>query len=333
MNNSKVRIPKDIAPDIFALAAQSYTQANQDYSLEELMQAGEEVQIPPELIIQAVEQIRAKQAQIRERQRKLKLIFISGSTGAAVALLGVWAYNAITSHLIQARRSPEHYSHFAHRWNDERQDIFADDFPPSMSGEGQDMFEEDHFRHRMYHSPYRITLPGEVQQYLFNPAGNVDGLLLKNGLQVKFPPYMGDSVMATVSPGTQVSILGTPGVPTRFGQEVRATSITNSQTGQILVEQGGATPPPPPSVGSYNTLSVEGSAQHWLVGHRGHINGVILSNGAIIKFPPHVGNQLMSIANVGDKVQAKGFGTRNHSGETIQATTLSVNGQSVLFGS
>jgi len=313
MNNSKVRIPKDIAPDVFALAAQSYTLENQDYSLEELMQAGEEVQIPPELILRAVQQIRAKQAQARERQRKLKLIFISGSTGAAIALFGVWAYNAITSHFIQTRRSPENHFLSARLWNAERQDIF----------------EEDYFRPRMHHSVYRTTLTGEVQQYLFNPEGNMDGLLLKNGLQVKFPPYMGDSVMATVSPGTQVSILGNPGFPTRFGQEVRATSITNSQTGQILVEQDAAIPPQPPSVSSYNTLSVEGTAQHWLVGHRGQINGVILSNGAIVKFPPHVGDQLISIANVGDKVQAKGFGTRNHSGQTIQATTLSVNGQSV----
>ena len=74
---------------------------------------------------------------------------------------------------------------------------------------------------------------------------------------------------------------------------------------------------------------VEGTAQHWLVGHRGEINGVIVSNGTIVKFPPTVGNQLVNTANVGDKIQAQGFGTRDRYGQILQATALSINGQPV----
>jgi hypothetical protein len=334
MKNSKIRIPRDIAPDIFKLAAQSYAQEHQDYSLEELMQAGAEAQIPPELIQQAVQQIRVNQIQARERQKKLKLIFISGTTGAAIALFGVWAYASITHHFVNARRSREHRFPFAHRlWNPEHRDIYEDHFRPwiSPNGENQDMFSPDNFRPRMHHGTYNTTVTGEVQQYLLNPEGKVDGLLLKNGLQIKFPPDMGDSVMAIVSPGTQVSIFGTPGVSTRFGQELIARSITNSQTGRIVVEQGPTIPMQMSSVANYSTLSVEGTAQHWLVGHQGDIIGVILSNGAIVNFPPHIGHQLIDIANVGDKVQAKGFGTRNSSGQTLQATTLSINGQAIVL--
>ena len=329
MNNSEDRIPKEIAADVFALAAQLYAQENQNYSLEELIQAGAEVQIPPELIQQALVQIRAKQNQARERQRKLKLILISGSTGAAIALFAVWAISIFN------RGFDYHPDYTIHQFKDK-----SSNFTPSarsrrnnlqgadsMSANPQDTPQQAQPLPWNHPKPDETISTGEVQQYLLNPEGKVDGLLLNNGLQVKFP-HMGDSLVDLVKPGIMVNISGNLGAFTRFGQEVKAKSITNTQTGQTLVEQPPAIPPQPPS-SNYSTFSVEGTAQHWLVGHRGEINGVIVSDGAIIKFPPHVGNQLVSTANVGDKIQAQGFGTRNSYGQIIQATTLIVNGQPV----
>jgi hypothetical protein len=313
MNNSKVRISKDIAADVFALAAESYTKESQDYSLEELIQAGEEVEIPPEFIVRAVQQIKAKQIQARERQQKLKLILISGSVGAALMLLGVLVCNMIAGQFTHARLSPEHRFHAAR----------------FSRGEDPNRFPPHHSRHHRHHRQHITNVTAEVQQYLFNPEGQADGLLLKNGLQVKFPPFMGDSLMATVSPGTEITISGTSGFPTRFGQQIRARSITNPQTGQTLMPQTSPILPQPPNSGNYGNVSVEGTAQHWLVGQRGDINGVVLSNGAVVRFPRYASHQLDSIANVGDKVQAEGFGTRNDSGQTVEATTLIINGQSV----
>ncbi|MEH2367357.1 hypothetical protein [Nostoc sp.] len=306
MNNSKVRIPKEIAPDVFALAAQLYAQENQDYSLEEIMQAGAEVQIPPEMIQQAIQQIQAKQIRERDRQRKLKLILTSGGIGAAIALFGFWTYNTFASNATPSGRSLEANLPSPNLPNANRLEI-PPELPPTTG----------------------TTFTGEVKQYLLNPEGKVDGLLLNNGLQVKFPPHMADSLVGIITPNTKVSIFGNPGFSTRFGQEVRAKKITNSQTGQTLVEQPPTTAPQPPNLNNYSTLSTEGTAQNWLVGHRGEINGVIISNGTIVKFPPHVSEQLASMANIGNTIQAKGFGTRNRYGQILEATALSVNGQSV----
>ena len=41
---------------------------------------------------------------------------------------------------------------------------------------------------------------GTVGQYLLNPHGEVDGLLLSDGTQVHFPPHMGDELVAAVKP-------------------------------------------------------------------------------------------------------------------------------------
>jgi len=62
-------------------------------------------------------------------------------------------------------------------------------------------------------------------------------------------------------------------------------AITNSQTNQTLVKQPPTVPPQPPLQGNYSNLSVEGTAQQWLVGRRGEINGVILSSGAKSEVP------------------------------------------------
>ena len=315
MKDSDPRISKQIVPDVFAIASHLHAQKNQDYSLAELTQAGAEAQIPPELIQQALQQIEQAQIQTRERQQKLKVILISGSAGAALALGGLWAYNTLASNFTQVKRSPEN--------NLARADSsYVNGVGVSIPAQLQPPEPPD---------AYGATFTGEVKQYLLNPEGKVDGLLLSNGLQVKFPPHMGDSLVTLVAPGARVNVSGTAGISTSFGQEVKAYSITNPQTGRILVEQPPAYPPQPRVLGSYSTLSVEGTAQQWLVGHRGEIKGVILSSGTQVKFPRHVGNQLISMAKVGDKIQAQGFGTHNSYGQILQATALTVDGQPVRF--
>ena len=309
MNKSEPRISQEIAPDVFALAAELYAKENQYYSLSELMQAGAEVQIPPELIQQALQQLKAKQIQDSERKKRRHLMLTSGIGGAALAVCGFGVYNALASNFTLAKSHPE-----AKLENAQIQPNRPIAFPSQPHPKADE-----------------TTFTGQVQQYLLNPEGKVDGVLLSNGLQVKFGPHLGDSLVAMIAPGAGVSITGTPGISTRFGQEVKAKSITNSQTNQTLVKQPPAVPPQPPLQGNYSNLSVEGTAQQWLVGHRGEINGVILSSGAQVKFPPHVGMQLLSLAQRGDRVQAEGFGTSNSYGQVLQATGLTVNEQPVSF--
>ena len=49
---------------------------------------------------------------------------------------------------------------------------------------------------------------GTVRQYLMNPHGEVDGLLLNDGTQINFPPHMADELVGAVKPGQQVGIQG-----------------------------------------------------------------------------------------------------------------------------
>jgi hypothetical protein len=181
--------------------------------------------------------------------------------------------------------------------------------------------------------PPASTLPdnnssftGNVESYLLNREGLVDGLLLDEGIQAKFPPHLSDRLVEIAPIGSQVSLQGTPGMPTNFGQAVKAESITNVETGEKIVEQ------PPlekkqPDGDRESNMTAEGNVEHWLVGHRGEINGMILSSGTQIKFPPHVGERLAAMAQDDREIEAEGFGVENDYGKLIEASSLRVDGQ------
>lgn len=179
--------------------------------------------------------------------------------------------------------------------------------------------------------PSRTSYGGRIESYLLNPQGQVNGFILRNGLQVRFPPNNANNLAAAVKPGDSVTVTGTPGFPSNFGQEVRATSVTNISTQRTVVNQPPTYPPAPPAYGNSSPLSVAGTVRHWLVGHRGEIKGAILSSGTQVTFPPSVGSQLFNQARTGARVQAQGFGTSNNYGRILRANSLTVDGRAIAI--
>jgi len=307
MNNSDSRSQEN-APD-FAFACQLYLQ-NPGYSLAELKQAGAEAQIPPELIEQALQQIQQARIQARERQQKLKLILISGITGAGLALGSLWAYNRVVSNPTYVGLGDSNN---------------ANGISTPVPTPAQPLVPPNSVAQPY---TYGTGFSGKVERYLLNPEGLVYGLILSNNLQVTFPPYTANSLVTTIKLGDSITVVGDPGIPNNFAQEIHAFSITNIRTKHTIVAQPSPDPLPPPR-NNYSNLSVEGTVQNWLVGHRGEIRGIILSSGAQVRFPPHVGDQLFNIARGGDSIHAQGFGTSTSFGQVLAATFLTVNGQPV----
>src|SRR5207244_9589813 len=73
---------------------------------------------------------------------------------------------------------------------------------------------------------------GTVSQYLMNPNGEVDGLLLSDNTQVKFPPHMSADLTAAVSSSNPVSAQGVRENAVHF----RAFTISNTTTGASVNE-------------------------------------------------------------------------------------------------
>ncbi|AFY81782.1 LemA family protein [Oscillatoria acuminata] len=102
MKDSNFQIPEDMAQEVLELASRYYSGSQNSYSLAELQQAGSDVQIPPEFVEKAIQEVREKrriEAQeeqaAQERQNTIKKV--ATGVAVAVALWGIFTYNSLSS--------------------------------------------------------------------------------------------------------------------------------------------------------------------------------------------------------------------------------------------
>ena len=89
------RIPEDIASQVLTLASQYYAEEVQSYSITNIVEAGAEVHIPPELIQQAIQEIQARQK--RSKQQRQLLFKVGAGMLTAIALWSGWTYNSLSN--------------------------------------------------------------------------------------------------------------------------------------------------------------------------------------------------------------------------------------------
>ena len=169
------------------------------------------------------------------------------------------------------------------------------------------------------------VVQGTLERFIVNPQGEVDGLVLTDGTQVRFPPHMSAELVSAVGPGEPVSVEGFR----EYQGAVKAFVVTNTQTNQSVVEHEPTTQPLPPHLRNVglSELSVAGRIQYLMYGARGELNGVMLDNGSIVRFPPDVGYQFANQLQVGQPITALGYGTQNQYGLALEATAIGATGQ------
>lgn len=167
-------------------------------------------------------------------------------------------------------------------------------------------------------SPQLETIQGKVAQYSLTPRGDVDGLILDNGTEVHFPPPLSTQLVFIVKPGDSVTVHG---LQAMAGPMVRARSITNTASGQTVsvpASRGFRPPPPPPG----QTLSDQGQVKEQLHGPRGELNGVLLTDGTIVRLPPPEAERLAAQLAQGDTVVVSGHGYAGPLGKVIAAESI-----------
>lgn len=176
------------------------------------------------------------------------------------------------------------------------------------------------------------TVTGTVQQYLLNPHGEVDGLLLSDGTVVKFPPHLGIALATSIKAGDAVTAVGFIGPNTSQGRAMKALSVTNSQTGQTLVDEPPTTPPLPPHLRGLTStaLTVRGTVARFLVNPHGDIDRLILSGGEQITFKPHQAALIvLALGRTTGPITIAGFGAKNAFGTVVEGDAITVEGQTV----
>lgn len=208
------------------------------------------------------------------------------------------------------------------------------------------------------------TVKSEVAAYLLDDRGEVNGLLLKSGDQLQFSPQTGEAIAAQIKVGDEVTATGRAGSKSNFGREVRVEQI--SANGQTIVEvkrgpkhpherRGPKAPDNRPSpleaqtepgtaqgsdAGTDQTQNAQpetfkaaGTIQAHLVNGHGDVDGLILSTGEQMNFPPKVGKLVVASEQGADTlVSVEGTVVRNERGTVVRPALITVGNQTISLG-
>src|ERR1700757_5004346 len=109
---------------------------------------------------------------------------------------------------------------------------------------------KDEFRsgaHPLAQMPLRTELEGTVLQYLLNPRGEVDGLLLGGRIVIKFPPHLARELIQVIRPKERVRVNGYR----EADKLLKGHVIANPATGRAIRE---IKPIPPERAGAVGAL-------------------------------------------------------------------------------
>jgi hypothetical protein len=186
------------------------------------------------------------------------------------------------------------------------------------------------------------TYKGQVQLFTLTPRGDIDGMILADGTEVKTPPHLSTQIAFAVKLGDAVTIHGLKAAALPL---VQAMSVTDDATGKSVVDNGppgpgrdagpppppppgaagpGAGAPPPPAPGeaasgpaTSGTTEVAGRVRMALHGPRGDVNGVLLEDGTILRLPPPEAARLSALMQPGQTLVAQGVAEANPIGKVL----------------
>lgn len=154
---------------------------------------------------------------------------------------------------------------------------------------------------------------GVVKQFLLSPRGDVDGVILQDGTEVNFPPHVGSQVVQAIKPGDAVSIRG---LRARMTPLVAAAVIRNEATGVTITDRK-----PGPQADMAKT-TITGTIAQLLHGKQGEVNGALLSDGTIMRLPPHEVRRLGDMLAAGKPLTIIGTINATPLGKVVDASSI-----------
>ncbi|HHX4054792.1 TPA: hypothetical protein ACU967_001097 [Burkholderia contaminans] len=160
---------------------------------------------------------------------------------------------------------------------------------------------------------------GRVTQFLLNPHGDIDGLILNGDLQVHVPPHLGRELVRRVAVGDRIRVRG---VKPRRAEIIAAVQLTG-RDGVDIVDDGPAhAAPPKPTHPDRQPMESSGEVAFALHGPKGEVNGALLTSGVALRVPPHAAEALHEYLRPGVHVQAWGHGVVTPHGTTLDVSEI-----------
>src|ERR1700761_1009530 len=166
------------------------------------------------------------------------------------------------------------------------------------------------------HLPY---VTSSVERFLVNPNGDADGMILLNGVEVYFAPYLSNAVLTAIQIGDRITVYGQlpmaepmivaavieatngdriedVGLPVRKMHSNGETDYGNRQRGRSQIQ-------------------VQALVRRTLHGPSGETRGVLLDDGTTVAFPTaDQGHDLSELLSPASWLTVRGAGHRDRHG-------------------
>jgi hypothetical protein len=116
--------------------------------------------------------------------------------------------------------------------------------------------------------------------------------------------------VVAVCVGVGLLVFGTPvGLPALAGPAIAGfwSVVTLLSPAACAQEPRGPRGGPRDPAASFQTTVVQGSVTQYLMNPDGYVDGLLLADNAIVRFPPHLGQVLTQTASPEDIVRVEGF--------------------------
>lgn len=144
---------------------------------------------------------------------------------------------------------------------------------------------------------------GTLDRFVPNGHGAIDGMLLTDGTEIHTPPHLSAALARAIKPGARLQVRG---VAVRGTPLIVAVAI-DPPKGRRILDEGpheGAHPDKPHE--DDERWGYEGRIERRLHGPKGHVHGVLLDDGVVIRVPPHAAPALNRLFTVGKRIAVEG---------------------------
>jgi hypothetical protein len=164
-----------------------------------------------------------------------------------------------------------------------------------------------------------------VERFLVNPDGDADGMILFNGVEVYFAPYLSTAVLTAVRVGDRITIYGV--LP--MAEPMIVATVIEAANGERIEDRG--VPIRNPSQeqqqrGSKERettlLQVEALVRRTLHGPLGETRGVLLDDGTSVTLPALAGQDLSDLLSPASWLTVRGEGIFTELGTAIRADQI-----------
>ena len=171
-----------------------------------------------------------------------------------------------------------------------------------------------------------MSVTGVIEYFTASPTGDIDGLMLNEGTIVHWPSLLGQRFREIVEQGDRVKATGVSATGPNGNPVLEIRKLENLTSGKSReIDERNPVPdsragmssetveremeernPVADSRAGIDSKTLRGVARKFTMAARGEVNGLVLSDGTFLHWPPHMGDRFASQIEIGRMVTATG---------------------------